>query len=86
MRKKRNREHEGIGNEFGCAGQYSATYEGLLESESAQACIVVTRYDYKIDFFCHVFCWMLPLVSFCKKEKILFMYDVLYILRNTLNT
>lgn len=51
MRKKRNREHEGIGNEFGCAGQYSATYEGLLESESAQACIVVTRYDYKIDFF-----------------------------------
>lgn len=77
------REHGGIGNEFVFAGQYSVTYEELLESESAQACIVVTRYDYKIDFlscFAGFFLWL-----FCK-EKNLFMYDVLYILRNTLNT
>lgn len=69
MRKKINREHEGIGNEFGCAGQYSATYEELLESESAQACIVVTRYDYKIDFFLSCVLLDSSFGVFCKKKN-----------------
>lgn len=57
-------------------GRHSTTYgERLLVTESAQACIVVTRYDYKIDFlfvmcFAGWFFWCL----FAKEKKILFMY------------
>lgn len=61
-------------------GQHSTTNgERLLVSESAQACIVVTRYDYKIDFlfvmcFAGCFFWCL----FAKEKKVLFMYHAFF--------
>lgn len=74
-----------------CRIQLHTDGEERLVSESAQACIGVTRYDYKIDFFFWfvVFCCLLAslLNSFYKRYFFfLFMYVVLYILGCTLNT